>query len=86
MQDKVDIRPGVGILSVLQSVNYRAWYALAEFVDNAIQSYKCDFEKIKRLNSNYRNLKVVIELDPSDEGVIVIRDNAGTYPIQWTVS
>ena len=35
----VNIRPGVGILSVLQHLNYQPWFALAEFVDNSLQSY-----------------------------------------------
>ena len=29
----VSIRPGVSVLSVLRHLNYRAWFALAEFVD-----------------------------------------------------
>lgn len=38
-QDSVNIRPGVSILSVLRHLNYKPWYAIAEFVDNSIQSY-----------------------------------------------
>jgi hypothetical protein len=37
--ERVSIRPGVGILSVLRHLNYKPWFALAEFVDNAVQSY-----------------------------------------------
>ena len=37
--EKVSIRPGVSILSVLRHLNYKPWFALAEFVDNSIQSY-----------------------------------------------
>ena len=36
---KVNIRPGVSVLSVLRYLNYEPWFALAEFVDNAVQSY-----------------------------------------------
>ena len=36
--NSVNIRPGVNVLAVLPHLNYKAWYALAEFVDNAIQS------------------------------------------------
>lgn len=35
----INIRPGVGILSVLSHLNYKPWFAVAEFVDNAIQSF-----------------------------------------------
>ena len=37
--DKVNITPEVGYLGVLSSINYRPWYAIAEFVDNSVQSY-----------------------------------------------
>jgi len=36
---KVDIRPGVSVLAVLRYLNYTPWFALAEFVDNAVQSF-----------------------------------------------
>ena len=35
----VNIRPGVSVLSVLRHLNYRPWFAIAEFVDNSIQSF-----------------------------------------------
>ena len=35
-KEKVSIRPSVGYLSILQAINYRAWYAMAEFVDNSL--------------------------------------------------
>src|SRR4051794_2291027 len=34
----VTIRPGVGVLGLLASMNYKPWYALSEFVDNAVAS------------------------------------------------
>lgn len=36
---KVGIRPAVSILGLLKHLNYRPWFALAEFVDNSLQSY-----------------------------------------------
>ena len=38
-KETVNIRPSVGYLSILQAINYRAWFAIAEFVDNSLQSY-----------------------------------------------
>jgi hypothetical protein len=32
---KVNIRPGVSVLSVLRHLNYSPWFALAELVDNS---------------------------------------------------
>ena len=35
----IEIRPEVTMLSVLRHLNYKAWFAIAEFIDNALQSY-----------------------------------------------
>lgn len=42
----VSIRPGVSVLSVLRHLNYKPWFALAEFVDNAVQSYADNSERL----------------------------------------
>lgn len=72
---RVNIRPGVKVLSVLQHLNYRPWFALAEFVDNSIQSF-LDYRS--QLHSVENNLKLLIDIsiDPNDGGVITVRDNA----------
>jgi Histidine kinase-, DNA gyrase B-, and HSP90-like ATPase len=74
--NKVSIRPGVSVLSVLRHLNYKPWFALAEFVDNAVQSYTENKDEIHRLNGPNWRLKVKIEVDSSRPGRIVIRDNA----------
>ena len=72
----VCIRPGVSILSVLRHLNYRPWYAVAEFVDNSLQSYLDHRAELTKLEGSEFNLRVSIELDPRDDGVLRIRDNA----------
>lgn len=72
----INIRPGVSILSVLRHLNYKPWFAMAEFVDNSLQSF-IDYEKkLKNIEGQDFKLKVQIELDPADEGRVIIRDNA----------
>ncbi|HMJ26631.1 MAG TPA: ATP-binding protein [Pyrinomonadaceae bacterium] len=73
---KVSIRPGVSILSVLRHLNYKPWFALAEFVDNAIQSYVENKAVFRELYGDNWKLKVSIEVDTSSPGRIVVRDNA----------
>lgn len=73
---RVNIRPGVGILSVLKHLNYKPWFAMAEFVDNSLQSYLQNRESLHKLHGDDFRLKVEIELDRSDEFRIKIRDNA----------
>ncbi|RLD60343.1 MAG: ATP-binding protein [Bacteroidetes bacterium] len=73
--NKVNIRPNVSILSVLKFLEYETWFALAEFVDNAIASYQENEEKLKSLHGDDFKLEVLIEInDP--ESKITIRDNA----------
>lgn len=72
----VSIRPGVSILSVLRHLNYRPWFAIAEFVDNSLQSALWTPEELKRLNGHSYQLKVEINLDANDGGRLRIADNA----------
>src|SRR5580704_13295916 len=75
-QRRVSIRPGVGILSVLRHLNYKPWFAMAEFVDNSLQSFLQNREQLQKLHGKDYCLKVEIEIERSDETRIRIRDNA----------
>lgn len=70
----VSIRPGVSILSVLRHLNYRPWFALAEFVDNSLQSYLDYRDKLRKVER--KKLKLVVRIERDLEGQITIRDNA----------
>ena len=72
---QINIRPGVNILSVLRHVNYKSWFALAEFIDNSIESYKEYKSELTNREEQYK-LRVQIEIDPIDNDSITIRDNA----------
>jgi len=70
----VSIRPGVSVLSVLRHLNYKPWYALAEFVDNALQSFLANRWV---LGGECAKLRVEIHLDSDSPARLTIRDNAG---------
>lgn len=72
----VSIRPGVSILSVLRHLNYRPWYAVAEFVDNSLQSFLDYQDELRRVGGPSYKLRVAIELSGADDGRLVVRDNA----------
>lgn len=74
-QHKVSIRPQTTILSVLKFLEYETWFALAEFVDNAIASYLLYEKALKVANGNDFKLEVKIEINDA-ENKITIRDNA----------
>src|SRR5687768_9998541 len=72
----VNIRPGVSVLSVFRHLNYKPWYAVAEFVDNALQSYLTNLAELQSLHGDTLKLRVDIELDSTDGGQLTVRDNA----------
>lgn len=74
--DTINIRPGVTILSVLRHLNYKPWFALAEFVDNSIQSYLTHRDRLVTEDGRTFQLKVEIEYDDSDDIRLTVRDNA----------
>lgn len=73
----IDIRPGVSVLSVLRHLNYKPWFALAEFVDNSIQSFATNREALLALHGEDYRLTVRIDLDSTTPARLSIRDNAG---------
>ncbi|UNM08193.1 MAG: ATP-binding protein [Planctomycetales bacterium] len=72
----VGIRPGVSILSVLRHLNYRPWYAIAEFVDNSLQSYLAHKLALQDGRQAIEALRVEISLENDPEPRLVITDNA----------
>src|SRR5258707_13973019 len=78
LQHRVSIRPGVGIVSVLRHLKYKAWFAMAEFVDNSLQSYLQNRERLQKLHGKEFLLKVEIDIERSDEVRIKVRDNAAS--------
>jgi Histidine kinase-, DNA gyrase B-, and HSP90-like ATPase len=72
----IEIRPEVTMLSVLRHLNYKAWFAIAEFIDNALQSYLANREALEAIHGPDFRLKVDVRIDTSGPGLIVITDNA----------
>jgi len=73
--NNVNIRPGVTILSVLKHLNYKPYYALAEFVDNSIDSYLKNETELRKIEGDDYKLIVEIEFDNNNHR-ITIKDNA----------
>src|SRR5438128_2919919 len=73
--ETVNIRPRVTILSVLPHLNYKPWFAMAEFVDNSLQSFINYRDQLESVEPGYK-LRVTIESSPQDAGQLIVRDNA----------
>jgi hypothetical protein len=72
--ETVGISPGVGILSIFRYIKYKPWFALAEYVDNAVDSYLKNKEALDDTYFGYQ-LMINIELNV-EENYIRISDNA----------
>lgn len=77
----IQIRPEVTVLSVLRHLNYKPWFALAEFIDNALQSAIANAEQLKALDGRDFQLTVDVRLDTTGSGQIVVTDNAAGISI-----
>ncbi|GAA4027902.1 hypothetical protein GCM10022409_09900 [Hymenobacter glaciei] len=75
MSEKINIRPDVGVLAVLRHLNYSPWYALAEYVDNSIDSYIKNKAALIAADGPAYKLRVDITID-SAQKIITILDNA----------
>mgnify|MGYP001377611447 CR=1 FL=1 len=73
-ENTINIRPGVGYLSILSAINYTPWHATAEFVDNSIQSYLENKSRLKKLHSNY---KLKIDIHVTSAAIEVVDNAAG---------
>ena len=73
----VNIRPGVNVLSVLPHLNYKAWYALAEFVDNSIQSSISRRKELGAASGGHFSLRVDIDFIANDSRIIITDNAAG---------
>jgi hypothetical protein len=81
---KIDIRPGVSVLAVLRHLNYRPWFALGEFVDNAVESFVRHREALEKDQGKGAKLRVDIDFDATSPARISIRDNAaGIYEAEY---
>src|SRR5690348_12902662 len=72
----INIRPGVAILGLFPNMNYSAWFALGELVDNSISSYLKNKSRLRRQEGKDYSLRVVIEISNADQGSIRVWDNA----------
>ena len=74
--NSVNILPGVNVLTVLPHLNYKSWYALAEFVDNSIQSSITRHNELVNLSGQGKyTVEVNINFDKYNN-LITINDNA----------
>ena len=81
--NSVNIRPGVNVLSVLPHLNYKAWFALAEFVDNSIQSSLDKRRELLAVDGPQYCLRVDIQFKPQENSITITDNAAGIAAIDY---
>ncbi|HEX5608929.1 MAG TPA: ATP-binding protein [Solirubrobacterales bacterium] len=74
--ESVEIRPGVGMLALLSSMNYKPWYALSELVDNSLASFLANRKRLAKKPHRQDFVTVRITFDRG-AGEIEVVDDAG---------
>jgi len=73
----VDIRPEVSIYQVFRHINYKKWNAIAEFVDNSVQSFLSGREQ----HAPEHKLVVAIDVLKSPDGEFSLRVTDNSFGI-----
>ena len=68
----INIKPEMGMYRVLKHLKYKSWFAIAEFVDNSLQSF---LSKDGQYGETRRQCVVEITYNPN-ENFLIINDNA----------
>ena len=75
IDDKVSIKIQTGVYGQFRNLNNKVWYALGEFVDNAVQSYENNKLRLKQVHNEDFSLVIRIDINRNDD-IISIKDNA----------
>lgn len=70
---ELNIQPQAGVLGVFSRLNYKPWYAIAEFVDNSTQSFYNNEDALKENGITTVNVKVEYDFD---NNILTITDDA----------
>lgn len=73
MIEKIETRPEASILTVLQHLNYEPWFALAEYVDNSVQSFLSNKHQL----NNQDTLDVQISINRASKEILIVDNAAG---------
>lgn len=68
----INIKPEMGMYRVLKHLKYKAWFAIAEFIDNSLQSF---LDKDGQYGETRRQCVIEITYNPN-ENFLIINDNA----------
>lgn len=72
---ELNIQPQAGVIGVFSRLNYKPWYAIAEFVDNSTQSFYSHQDYLAEHGIN--SLHVYVKYDDNNDILTIIDDAFG---------
>lgn len=72
---ELNIQPQAGVIGVFSRLNYKPWYAIAEFVDNSTQSFYSHQDYLDE--HGIRNLHISVKYDIENDILTIIDDAFG---------
>ena len=69
----LNIQPQAGVIGVFSRLNYKPWYAIAEFVDNSTQSFYNNEKLLAKVG--IKSITVKVEYD-FENNILTITDDA----------
>lgn len=70
---ELNIQPQAGVIGVFSRLNYKPWYAIAEFVDNSTQSFYSHQNELAE--HGITEVEIIIDYD-SEKDILTITDTA----------
>lgn len=70
---ELNIQPQAGVIGVFSRLNYKPWYAIAEFVDNSTQSFYSHQRELAEQGINEVNISINYD---SENDILTIEDTA----------
>lgn len=70
---ELNIQPQASVLGVFSRLNYKAWYAIAEFVDNSTESFYSNETELKQNGIDAVTVRVNYDFE---KNILTITDNA----------
>ena len=70
---ELNIQPQAGVIGVFSRLNYKPWYAIAEFVDNSTQSFYSHQNELDE--HGITEVEITIDYD-SEKDILTITDTA----------
>ena len=70
---ELNIQPQAGVIGVFSRLNYKPWYAIAEFVDNSTQSFYSHQEELAEQGIDGVDIHITYD---ADKDILTIVDTA----------